>query len=198
MKKTLSTIFFFVSLAFGAMAQNLADYQGTFKLEDNPYVKQVKFSLKENKLMISAEGFPDTELSAATNADEFTLGNGDGTVSFARMNGKVSACKISAQGQELKGTLMAASLDRFTGSFKMSENEYVKMLTISLAEGKLYLYSDADDSQKSLLSESKDANTFTTSVRGYDAEVIFSAEGDSVKGIKLSVAGGAVVLTGSK
>lgn len=198
MKKTLSTIFFLCSLVFGAMAQNLADYQGTYKLDDNPYVKQVKFSVMDNKLMISAEGFPDTPLSANTTADEFTLGNGDGTVVFTRVNGKVSACKLMAQGQELKGTLVAASLDRFAGTFKMAENEYVKTITISIADGKLYMNSDSDDSQKSLLSQTKEANAFTTSVRGYDADVIFTAEGDNVKSIKLSVAGGAVVLTGVK
>lgn len=198
MKKLLSTFVILMSVGLGAFAQKLSDYQGVFQLEDNPYVKQVKFNVKENKLYILAEGFPETELSAGKTADEFVLGNSDGGVTFTRENGKIVSCKIAAQGQELKGKLIGDSLDAYTGTFKMIENEYVKKLIISYAEGKLYLTSDANDGQKSILATTKDAGAFTTNVRGYDADVIFTKSGDAVKSIKLSVGGGVVVLTGEK
>jgi hypothetical protein len=198
MKKIIATITFLMSLSMGLMAQTLTEFNGTFQLEDNPYVKQVKFISKDNKLFINAEGFPETELSAGKSADEFVLGNSDGGVVFTRENGKVVACKISAQGQELKGKLMGESLDSYAGTFKMVENEYVKKLNVLFTEGKLYLTSDGDASQKSLLSSTKEANVFTTNVRGYDADVTFTKTGDAVKSIKLSVGGGVVVLTGEK
>ncbi|MEY2792948.1 MAG: hypothetical protein RJA76_940 [Bacteroidota bacterium] len=198
MKKSILTLVILMTFGLGAMAQNLADFQGTFQLDDNPYVKQVKFNVKENKLFILAEGFPETELSVGKNADEFILANTDGGVSFTRENGKVVACKITAQGQELKGKILADALDKFAGTFKMMENEYVKKLSVLFSDGKLYLTSDGDESQKSLLSSTKDTNVFTTSVRGYEADVIFTNAGNAVKSIKLSVAGGVVVLTGEK
>ncbi len=198
MKKILSTISLLMSISLGLFAQNVSEFTGTFQLDDNPYVKQVKFLARDNKLFINAEGFPETELSAGKTADEFLLGNSDGGVSFTRENGKVVACKIIAQGQELKGKLLVSSLDSFAGTFKMMENEYVKKLNVLYSDGKLYLTSDGDESQKSLLSSTKEAHVFTTNVRGYDADVTFTKAGDVVKTIKLSVGGGVVVLTGEK
>jgi len=198
MNKILSTFVLLLGVSLGAFAQNLADFNGTFKMDDNPYVKQVKFVFKENKLFINAEGFPETQLSAGKSADEFIVGNADGEVSFTRENGKVVACKITAQGQELKGKLVQGELDAYAGTFKMVENEYVKKLNVLYTEGKLYLTSDGDESQKSLLSATKEPHVFVTNVRGYDADVIFTKSGDAVKSIKLSVGGGVVVLTGEK
>ena len=197
MKNLFTTLALLGGIVFGVSAQNLADYQGTYQLENNPYVKQVKFAVKDGKLVINAEGFPETELSPSKTADEFVLGNGDGAVVFGRTDGKVANIKIRAQGQELSG-LLVSELGKYAGSYKMSENEYVKTLNIALTDGKLFMTSDSDDSQKSLLASTKDAHIFTTNVRGYDAEITFASEGDSVKGIKLSVAGGAVVLNGTK
>lgn len=198
MKKILSTISLLMSISLGLFAQNVSEFTGTFQLDDNPYVKQVKFLSRDNKLFINAEGFPETELSASKTADEFVLGNTDGSVKFTRENGKIVMCKISAQGQELKGKLLGESLDGFAGTFKMIENEYVKKLNVLFSEGKLYLTSDGDASQKSLLATTKESNVFTTNVRGYDADVTFTKSGDAVKSIKLSVGGGVVVLTGEK
>ena len=198
MNKILSTLVLLCGVSLGAFAQNLADFNGTFKMDDNPYVKQVKFVFKENKLFINAEGFPETELSAGKSADEFIVGNADGEVAFTRENGKVVACKITAQGQELKGKLIQGELDAYAGTFKMAENEYVKKLNVLYSEGKLYLTSDGDESIKSLLSATKEPHVFITNVRGYDADVTFTKSGDAVKSIKLSVGGGVVVLTGDK
>ncbi|RVU25525.1 hypothetical protein EOJ36_03660 [Sandaracinomonas limnophila] len=199
MKHSLLSIAFILFAAFGLSAQNLSDYPGTFNLEDNPYVKKVKVELRDAKLMVIAEGFPDSELTAGKAVDQFAIGSGDLSIEFSRANGKVVGCKIMGSGQEIKGVLAIENgLSSFAGTFKMIENEYVKNLVISYAEGQLYLTSDANDGQKSLLSSTKDVGSFTTNVRGYDAEVTFTKANDAVKSIKLSVAGGAVVLTGER
>jgi len=199
MKHTLLIIAFVFASLLSLNAQNLTDYPGTYNLEDNPYVKKVKIELRDAKLMVIADGFPDSELTAGKSADQFSIGSGDLGIEFSRANGKVAACKITGSGQEIKGVLaVEGSLDSFAGTFKMMENEYVKNLIISNADGKLFLSSDANKDQKAPLIATKDSNIFNTNVQGYDAEVTFTKANEAVKSIKLSVAGGAVVLTGER
>ncbi|CAM4227710.1 hypothetical protein EWU23_10095 [Cytophagaceae bacterium 50C-KIRBA] len=193
----LSLAFF----AFTASAQTaVTDYAGNYKLQDNPYVKSVKLTPKDGKLVMSAEGFPDSELAAGKKADEFLMESMGATITFERVNGQVSVIKIDAQGQVLAGQkeVTKSAGDEFAGSFKMSENEYVKKILIAAKEGKLFLSSDAGGGEPAELKPSKDADVFTATIQGYDADVIFSRTDGKVAAIKLSVAGGAVVLTGQR
>jgi hypothetical protein len=90
----------------------------------------------------------------------------------------------------------AAALEVYTGSFKMESNEYVQKVTVGVKEGALALIADTGDSAP--LKASGKADVFTANIQGYDAEVSFSRTGSNVSNIKISVGGGAVVLTGSK
>jgi hypothetical protein len=49
-----------------------------------------------------------------------------------------------------------------------------------------------------VLKAGKTADVFTTTIQGYDADIIFSRTSGKVANIKLSVAGGQVVLTGDR
>ena len=60
------------------------------------------------------------------------------------------------------------------------------------------LSSDANPTEGAVLKPSNTADVFTTSIQGYDADIIFSRAAGKVSSIKLSVAGGQVVLTGEK
>jgi len=89
-----------------------------------------------------------------------------------------------------------ASLEIYAGSFKMESNEYVQKVSVGVKEGSLALIADTGDSAP--LKASAKADVFTANIQGYDAEVSFSRTGGNVSSIKISVGGGAVVLTGSK
>lgn len=188
-------------LSFGLLAQsNLNDFVGTYKMGDNPYVKTVNVSVKEGKLMLGAEGFPDAVLTAGTTPDAFVLEQMSAGISFKRENGKVKGIEIDAQGNTIKGELQAAAsgLSMYVGTYKMADNEYVKNLIISEKDGKLGLSNDATPTEVAVLAPGKEAGSFTTSIQGYDAEILFTADSGKVKSIKLSVAGGQVVLSGEK
>jgi hypothetical protein len=189
--------------AFGVFAQSspVSDFAGTYQLQENPYVKSVKLSANAGKLVMSADGFPDSELAVGKQTDEFVLESMNAVVTFSRVAGKVKAIKIDAQGQELKGELVAekaASLDQYVGNFKMAQNEYVKKLMVSLKEGKLILTSDTNSGDGSELTASNESDVFTATVQGYAADIIFSRNSGKISSIKLSVGGGAVVLTGER
>ncbi|MHA8065290.1 hypothetical protein V7S76_01290 [Aquirufa sp. ROCK2-A2] len=196
------SIMMMVAGAFGVFAQSssVSDYAGTYQLQENPYVKSVKLTVNAGKLVMAAEGFPDAELAAGKQVDEFVLESMNAVVSFSREAGKVKSIKIEAQGQELKGDLVAskAGLDQYVGSFKMAENEYVKKLMVSVKEGKLVLTSDANPAEGSELSTSNESDTFSANIQGYSADIIFSRNSGKVATIKVSVGGGAVVLTGER
>ena len=194
-------------LAFVSNAQKAADYVGEYKMSDNPYVKVLKLADKEGKLIMSAEGFPDTELTPGAKADAFVLGGMGGDISFTRVGGAVTKLKIEAQGQTLEGVKAGAAVASaaasggiadYAATFKMSDNEYVKKIKIDLKDGKLMLSSDSNPTEGAVLKASNSADVFTTSIQGYDADIIFSRAGGKVSSIKLSVAGGQVVLTGEK
>jgi hypothetical protein len=80
----------------------------------------------------------------------------------------------------------------------MAENEYVKKLMVSVKEGKLVVTSDANPNEGSVLSTSTVADVFSAKIQDYDAEVSFTRNSGSVATIKVSVGGGAVVLTGQR
>ncbi len=190
-----------------AQVSSTDDIAGSYKMQDNPYVKAVKFAVKEGKVIMSAEGFPDTEIAKGKNADEFVLESQNGVITFTRDGGKVKGVKIEAQGVTLAGekegssagaSSGASSAADYTATFKMSDNEYVKKIMINLKDGKLMLSSDANPTEGAVLKPSNTADVFTTSIQGYDADIIFSRAAGKVSSIKLSVAGGQVVLTGEK
>ena len=89
-----------------------------------------------------------------------------------------------------------AALDVYAGSFKMESNEYVQKVTVGVKEGSLALIADTGDSAP--LKASGKADVFTANIQGYDAEVSFMTTAGNVSNIKISVGGGAVVLTGAK
>jgi hypothetical protein len=89
-----------------------------------------------------------------------------------------------------------AALDVYAGSFKMESNEYVQKVTVGVKEGSLALIADTGDSAP--LKASGKADVFTANIQGYDAEVSFTRTAGNVSNIKISVGGGAVVLTGAK
>jgi HSP20 family molecular chaperone IbpA len=190
----------FSTTLFAQVSSN-DDIAGSYKMQENPYVKAVKFAVKEGKVIMSAEGFPDTEVAKGKNADEFVLESQNGVITFTRDGGKVKGVKIEAQGVTLAGEKEGASsssMGDYAATFKMSDNEYVKKIKIDLKDGKLMLSSDSNPTEGAVLKASNSADVFTTSIQGYDADIIFSRAGGKVSSIKLSVAGGQVVLTGEK
>ena len=94
------------------------------------------------------------------------------------------------------GAAPAAALEVYTGSFKMESNEYVQKVSVGVKEGSLALIADTGDSAP--LKASGKADVFTANIQGYDAEVSFMRTAGNVSNIKISVGGGAVVLTGTK
>ena len=90
----------------------------------------------------------------------------------------------------------AAALEVYTGSFKMESNEYVQKVSVGVKEGSLALIADTGDSAP--LKASGKADVFTANIQGYDAEVSFMRTAGNVSNIKISVGGGALVLTGTK
>lgn len=186
-------------LAFISNAQKAADYAGEYKMSDNPYVKVLKLSDKEGKLIMSAEGFPDTELTAGAKADAFVLGGMGGEITFTRVGGAVTKLKIEAQGQTLEGVKAgaAAGTSEYAATFKMADNEYVKKMIVTAKDGKLLIASDSNPGEGAVLTAASTPDTFATTLQGYEAEITFGRAAGKVQTIKLSVAGGAVVLTGA-
>lgn len=186
-------------LAFVSTAQKAADYVGEYKMSDNPYVKVLKLADKEGKLIMSAEGFPDTELTAGSKPDAFVLGGMGGDITFTREGGAVTKLKIEAQGQTLEGVKAVAAEfagSEYAASYKMADNEYVKKMIVTMKDGKLLIASDANPGEGAVLTPASTPDTFAATLQGYEAEITFGRAAGKVKTIKLSVAGGAVVLTG--
>ena len=186
-------------LAFVSTAQKAADYAGEYKMSDNPYVKVLKLADKEGKLIMSAEGFPDTELTAGSKPDAFVLGGMGGDITFTREGGVVTKLKIEAQGQTLEGVKAvdaASAGSEYAASYKMADNEYVKKMIVTMKDGQLLIASDANPGEGAVLTPASTPDTFAATLQGYEAEITFGRAAGKVKTIKLSVAGGAVVLTG--
>jgi hypothetical protein len=199
MKNILSIAFIFCLTTVQLLAQsNPADYAGTFKLSENPYVKSVTISVKDSKIIMAAEGFPESELTAGKSADEFSLESMSATLVFVREAGVVKGLKIEAQGQVVTGVKEGATLADYVASFKMADNEYVKKIVIAMKDGQLALSSDTNPSEAAVLKTGALKDVFSTTIQGYDADVIFSRAEGKITAIKLSVAGGQVVLTGNR
>jgi hypothetical protein len=70
-------------------------------MSENPYVKQLIFTTKDGKLLMSSDATPDTiELTPTKDADIFSAsvqGN-DALISFTRTDGKVTDMKLSIGG----------------------------------------------------------------------------------------------------
>ncbi len=199
----MKKLYFLGLLLAGTFAANAqtgtsADYAGVFKLDENPYVKTVAISIKEGKVMMAAEGFPDAELTPGKQADQYELTSMSGVVNFVREGGIVKGIKIEAQGQVLGGKKEGSSLAEYTATFKMADNEYVKKIIVAIKDGSLQLSTDANPAEGAVLKASATADTFTTSIQGYDADITFSRTEGKIATIKLSVAGGQVVLTGNR
>jgi hypothetical protein len=194
-----------ILLSLKTFAQVASDeFSGSYKMQENPYVKVLKVNVKEGKVIISAEGLPDSELAKGKTADEFLLESMSATITFTRDGGKVKGLKIDAQGNSLLGEKEGASpatsssIDDYAATFKMADNEYVKKMIVNVKEGKLLITSDANPTEGAVLKASNTPDVFTTALQGYDADIIFSRSGGKVSSVKISVAGGQVVLTGVK
>jgi len=185
---------------------NLTDYVATFKMAENEYCKQIIITLKDGKLFGSTDANPSdgVELIATKEADKFTttIQGNEADIIFSRKEGKISAIKLSAGGGQvvLTGEKEAAgsSLSAYAATYKMAENQYVKEIKIVVKEGKVLMSSDASPSDMLELTMSKEADMFTASIQGNDAEISFTRVDGKVTKIKISVAGGQVVLTGDR
>jgi hypothetical protein len=198
----LAVLLTVILLSIKSFAQVASDeFSGSYKMQENPYVKVLKVNVKEGKVIISAEGLPDSELAKGKTADEFLLESMSATITFTRDGGKVKGLKIEAQGNALLGEkegASSASIDEYAATFKMADNEYVKKMIVNVKEGKLLITSDANPTEGAVLKASNTPDVFTTALQGYDADIIFSRSGGKVSSVKISVAGGQVVLTGVK
>ncbi len=197
----LVAIVLFSINTFGQVASN-DEFSGSYKMQENPYVKVLKVNVKEGKVILSAEGLPDSELAKGKTGDEFVLESMSATITFTREGGKVKGLKIDAQGNTLmgekEGASSAASIDEYAATFKMADNEYVKKMMVNVKEGKLLISSDTNPTEGAVLKASNTPDVFTTAIQGYDADIIFSRSGGKISSVKISVAGGQVVLTGEK
>ena len=198
----LVAIVLFSINTFAQVASN-DEFSGSYKMQENPYVKVLKVNVKEGKVIISAEGLPDSELAKGKTADEFLLESMSATITFTRDGGKVKGLKIEAQGNALLGEKEGASssscsMTDYVATFKMADNEYVKKMIVNVKEGKLLITSDANPTEGAVLKASNTPDVFTTALQGYDADIIFSRSGGKISSVKISVAGGQVVLTGEK
>lgn len=199
----LVTVILLSNKTFAQVASN-DEFSGSYKMQENPYVKVLKVNVKEGKVIISAEGLPDSELAKGKTADEFLLESMSATITFTRDGGKVKGLKIEAQGNALLGekegasSAASASIDEYAATFKMADNEYVKKMIVNVKEGKLLITSDANPTEGAVLKASNTPDVFTTALQGYDADIIFSRTGGKISSVKISVAGGQVVLTGEK
>ena len=200
----LVAAFLFSATGFAQMAKtNLDAYSATFKMSENPYVKEIKIFVKEGKLMMTSDYNPteSIELTAATAADAFTasIQGNDAEINFTLKDGKASSMKLSVGGGQLvlTGEKLAASMADYVATFNASENPYVKQLIFTEKDGKLLMSSDAAPETVEL-TPSTAADTFTASVQGNDAVISFTRTDGKVTDMKLSIGGGMFELTGKK
>jgi len=90
------------------------------------------------------------------------------------------------------------TLQSFAASFKMAENQYIKKLVVAVKDNKLVATSDASPNEFVVLEPTSTANLFKTKIQSYDAEFLFNSAEGAIKSVKISIAGGQVVLTGDK
>jgi len=107
----------------------------------------------------------------------------------------IASILISSFGFAQDSTL---NLQSFAASFKMAQNQYIKKLVVDVKDNKLVATSDASPNEFVELKPSSTKDLFTTKIQSYDAEFLFSRTEGTVKAVKISIAGGQVVLTGDK
>jgi len=200
----LVAAFLLSATSFAQMAKtNLDAYSATFKMSENPYVKEIKIFVKEGKLMMTSDYNPteSIELTAATAADAFTasIQGNDAEINFTLKEGKASSMKLSVGGGQLvlTGEKLAPSMADYVATFNASENPYVKQLIFTEKDGKLLMSSDAAPETVEL-TPSTAADTFTASVQGNDAVISFTRTDGKVTDMKLSIGGGMFELTGKR
>jgi len=200
----LVAAFLLSATSFAQMAKtNLDAYSATFKMSENPYVKEIKIYVKEGKLMMTSDYNPteSIELTAATAADAFTasIQGNDAEINFILKEGKASSMKLSVGGGQLvlTGEKLAPSMADYVATFNASENPYVKQLIFTEKDGKLLMSSDAAPETVEL-TPSTAADTFTASVQGNDAVISFTRTDGKVTDMKLSIGGGMFELTGKR
>jgi hypothetical protein len=196
--------FLMSATGFAQMAKtNLEAYTATFKMSENPYVKEIKIFVKEGKLLMTSDYNPteSIELTATTTADAFTasIQGNDAEINFTLKEGKVTSMKLSVGGGQLvlTGEKLAPSMADYAATFNMSENPYVKQLIFTTKDGKLLMSSDATPDTIEL-TPTKDADIFSASVQGNDALISFTRTDGKVTDMKLSIGGGMFELTGKK
>ena len=117
-------------------------------------------------------------------------------MSKARLSISLIACILfSSFGFSQDSTL---NLKSYAANFKMAENQYIKKLSVSVKDNKLVATSDASPNEFVELAPSGTKDLFKTKIQSYDAEFLFSRTEGGVKTVKISIAGGQVVLTGDK
>ena len=90
------------------------------------------------------------------------------------------------------------NLQSYAANFKMAENQYIKKLSVSVKDNKLVATSDASPNEFVELAPSGTKGLFKTKIQSYDAEFLFNLAEGVIKSVKISIAGGQVVLTGDK
>jgi len=114
----------------------------------------------------------------------------------ARLSISLIACILfSSFGFSQDSTL---NLKSYTANFKMAENQYIKKLSVSVKDNKLVATSDASPNEFVELAPSGTKDLFKTKIQSYDAEFLFTRTEGGVNAVKISIAGGQVVLSGNK
>ncbi len=205
MNRILASITALLLVASAALAQDakpgLDAYKATFKMAENPYIKKIIIDAKEGKLVATSDARPDDaiELTKTALADSFLakIQSYDADFVFRRsQSGEIQSLKISVAGGMMVFTGEKEGND-YASAYNMAENQYCKQIFIKEKDGKLYMAADTNPNDMVELSN-KAADVYTASVQGYDAEISFTRKEGKVASIKISVAGGQVVLTGEK
>jgi hypothetical protein len=90
------------------------------------------------------------------------------------------------------------NLKSYAANFKMAENQYIKKLVVAVKENKLVATSDASPNEFVELAPSGTKDLFKAKIQSYDAEFLFSGAEGRINAVKISIAGGQVVLSGNK
>ena len=90
------------------------------------------------------------------------------------------------------------NLQSYAANFKMAENQYIKKLVVAVKDNKLVATSDASPNEYVELTPSGTKDQFKTKIQSYEAEFLFSRTEGGVNAVKISIAGGQVVLSGNK
>lgn len=180
---------------------NVDAYKATFKMEENQYLKKMTIEVRDGKLVAVSDARPKNaiDLTPTAKADTFDakVQGYDAAFIFGRSKeGAIKSLKISIAGGFMVLTGEKEGSE-YVSTFDMAENQYCKKIFIREKDGKLFMSADTNPNDMVELSN-KSADVYTASVQNYEAEVSFTRTEGKVASIKISVASGQVVLTGSK